>query len=263
MLLFKKILDFRKSAADAADKRGNRRYPVGSKFPIKTKLSLPGRDGEGNLLRDGHNNLADWGGQLADISSNGARIRLHPAAVARAGDMCNLKLEFDNMLFEIECSLAHFRTTAQHATCGVILRFGDAYSRKAYLQLMEPIVIGSSLEPLPTKVTQDLPGLVKQHFQGESETELKVWRDEDGRNPRHFELLVHDYHVRGSTEFAGLQIGYRDGAKVGKRVSRPSLPIPMSADHQDEVRRLFQFIVQNLGKGVPADVRKFLELFAA
>jgi hypothetical protein len=263
MLLFKKILDFKKLTSDASDKRGNKRYPVGSKFPIKAKLTLPGRDSEGNRLPAGRNSTADWGGQLADLSSSGANIRLHPAAVAEVNDRCCLMLELDNKLFEIDAAVAHFRTNSQHAACGIILRFADSYSRKAYLQLMEPMVIGSSLEPVVTKVTQDRPGLLKQLFQGEPGSELKVWRDEEARNPRHFELIIHDYHVRGSTEFAGLQIGYRDGAKVGRRVSRPSIPIPMSADHQDEVRRLFQFIVQNLGKGVPADVRKFLELFAA
>jgi len=50
-------------------------------------------------------------------------------------------------------------------------------------------------------------------------------------------------------------------AKVGKRISRPSIPIPISQGHQTEIYQFFQFIVQNLGKGIPAELRKFLEMF--
>ena len=263
MLLFKKILDFKKSAGGGhSDKRGAKRYPVGAKFAIKAKISLLGRDSEGHLLAAGSNSLTDWGGQLADLSNNGASIRLHPAAVAASGDPCCLKLELDNRIFELDGKVANFRSGAQYVTCGITLVFPDQYTRKAYLQLMEPVLIGATFEN-SGKAKQDLPGLVKEQYACESDATLSLWRDASGKNPKLFELVVHDYFVRGNTETPGLKIGYRDGAKVGKRVSRPSIPIPMSADHQDEVRRLFQFIVQNLGKGVPAEVRKFLELFAA
>lgn len=262
MLLFKKILDFKKTGGGTSDKRGAKRYPVGARFQIKAKISLLGRDGEGNLLAAGSNATTDWGGQLADLSNNGASIRLHPAATAASGDPCCLKLELDNRLFELDGKIANFRVGAQYVICGITLVFPDAYTRKAYLQLMEPVLIGATLEPTG-KVKQDLPGLVKEQYACESDATLSLWRDSSGKNPKLFELVVHDYFVRGNTEVPGLKIGYRDGAKVGKKVSRPSIPIPMSADHQDEVRRLFQFIVQNLGKGVPSEVRKFLELFAA
>lgn len=261
MLLFQKILNFKKPNAAAADKRGAKRYPVGGKFQIKAKISLPSRDDEGNLLPGGQNNRADWSGQLADLSDNGASIRLHPAAAAAGGDTCCLKLELDNRIFELDGQVANFRAGAQYVTCGIILAFPDHYTRKAYLQLMEPVLVGSTLSD-SGKTKQDIPGMVKELYTSESDATLGIWRDASGRNPKLFELVVHDYYVRGSTEAPGLKIGYRDGAKVGKRVSRPSFPVAMSAGHQDEVRRLFQFIVQNLGKGVPSDVRKLLELFA-
>ena len=109
---------------------------------------------------------------------------------------------------------------------------------------------------------QDLPGLQKEQYHGESETVLSVWRDTAGKNPKLFELQMHDYCIRGNTEMPGLKIGFREGAKAAKRASRPAIPMAMSADHQAEVRQLFQFVVQNLGKGVPAELKKFLEMFA-
>lgn len=261
MLLFKKILDFQKSDGGLLDKRGARRYPVGARFQLKAKLSLAPRDGEGHSLPPGKGAAMDWGGQLANLSTTGLSIRLHPAAVAAAGEATTLKLELDNRLFETDATIAHFRISPQHVTCGVLLKFPDAYTRRAYLQFMEPVVIGSSLEPV-AKVKQDLPGLVKEQYAGESESVLSVWRDSSGRNPKLFELLFHGYCVRGNTELPGLKIGYREGAPGAPKPASSPASAPLPPSLRSEVQQLFQLVVPNLPKAVPADVRKFLELFA-
>jgi hypothetical protein len=255
VLLFKRILDFQKNDGDARDKRGAKRYPVGARFPLKAKITLSARDGEGKPLPSTKSLPMDWGGQMLNLSSSGLSIRLHPAAVAATGESCCVKLELDHKLFELDATVANYRTGQQYVSCGVVLKFPDAYSRKAYLQLMEPVVIGSTLKPSSDRVKQDTPGLDKEQYHGESDTILSVWRDGAGKNPRLFEMLVHDYCIRGSTETPGLKVSYRAEGKAGKGA--------MSPDHQAEVRQLFLFIVQNLGKDVPADVRKFLELFAS
>lgn len=262
VLLFKRILDFQKSDGGMLDKRGAKRHPVGAKYPLKAKITLVARDGEGHPLPANKSAPMDWGGQLVNLSTTGANIRLHPAAVAAPKEPCMLKLELDNVLFEAEGEIVSYRINAQHVNCGIVLKFPDSYTHKAYQQLMEPIRIGSTLAESSAHVKQDLPGLTKDQYCGESESELNVWRDRT-KVPKLFELLVHDYYIRGNTEIPGLKIGYRDGAKVGNKVSRPAFPVPLSADHQREVKRLFQYVVQNLGKGVPSDLRKFLELFAA
>lgn len=255
MLLFKRILDFQKTEGGARDKRGAKRYAVGARFPLKAKITLSARDGEGKLLPPSKSLPMDWGGQMLNLSSSGVSIRLHPAAIASNGESCSVKLELDNKLFELDATVANYRTGQQYVSCGVVLKFPDAYSRKAYLQLMEPVVIGSTLEPVSGRVKQDQPGLDKEQYEGESDTMLSVWRDGSGKNPKFFEMLVHDYCIRGSTETPGLNVSYREGEKTRK--------VAISPDHQAEVRQLFLFIVQNLDKGVPADVRKFLELFSS
>ena len=263
MLLFKKILDFQKSDGGLFDKRAAKRYPVGVKFPLKVKITLSARDGEGKLLPAGKHTAMDWGGQLLNFSTTGVSIRLHPAAIAGKGEKCSLKLELDNKLFDLDATVANYRTGQAYVSAGVLLNFADAYAKKAYQQLMEPVVIGSTLESIATaRVKQDIPGLYKEQYHSESEGVLSIWRDSSGKYPKLFELLIHDYCIRGNTEASGLKISYREGAKAGKRVSRPSVPMPMSADHQAEVRQFFQYIVQNLDKGIHSDVRKFLELFA-
>lgn len=262
MLLFKRILESQKNEGGLLDKRGGKRYPVGSKYPLKAKITLTARDGEGNPLPAQKSLPMDWGGQLLNLSPNGASIRLHPAAVAARGEACTLKLELEHMLFEVDGTVATYRTQPQHVTCGMSFNFPDSYTQRAYQQLMAPVVVGSTLAAGTARVKQDLPGLTKEEYVGEAESALNVWKDGTGKTPRLFELLIHDYFVRGNTELPGLKIGYRDGAKIGRRVSTPSFPVPMSADHQAEVARLFQYVVQNLTRSVPSDVRRFVELFA-
>lgn len=259
VLLFKRILDFQKTEGGVLDKRGAKRYPVGAKFPIKAKITLTARDGEGNAKPGAS---IDWGGQLGNLSGTGISIRLHPAAVASSGEASALKLELDNKIFELATTVAHFKVGPQYVACGLAINFPDSYTRKAYLQLMEPVVVGSTLAPATGKVKQDLPGLIKEQYLGESDSVLSVWRDSSGKNPKLFELVVHDYCIRGSTEMPGLNISFRDGSKSGKRASRPAITVAITPDHQTEVKQLFQFIVQNLGKGVPSELRRFLELFA-
>lgn len=257
MLLFKKILDLPKSGT-VLDKRGAKRYPVGAKYSLKPRVALMARDDEGKPLPASKAASMDWGGQLVNMSRNGLNIRLHPAALAKPGEPCVLKLEFDNMLFETPAVIAHFRLTAQFVSCGVELKFPDRYTQRAYHQLMEPVVIGSTLEPVGS-VRQDIPGLQNEQYAGESSSVLSIWRDSAG-NPKLFEMVLDDYCIRGNTELPGLKVNYRDGAKVGKRVSRPSFPLAVPPSLKAELRQLFQLIVLNLGRSIPADVKRFLEL---
>jgi hypothetical protein len=263
VLLFKKILNF-KAAGGLGDKRGATRHPIGAKFPLKAKVTLIGRDGEGHVLKADDKRAMDWGGQLLNMSSSGVSMRLHPAAMGERGENCRLKLELDNKLFEIDASVAHFWSGPQYATIGIALAFPDSHTQKAYRQLVEPVALGSALQPVePKDIQQDAPGLIKLQYAGDEETMLTIWRNASGSAIEHFELLAHDYCIRGSAQAPGLQITYRDGAKVGGKVSRPAQPLKLTPTQLSEVRQLFQLIVPNISKAVPADVRAFLEKFAA
>ena len=44
MLLFKRILDFKKTEGGSHEHRGATRYPVGAKSLLTAKLTLPARD---------------------------------------------------------------------------------------------------------------------------------------------------------------------------------------------------------------------------
>lgn len=249
MLLFKKILNF-KGESGLGDKRGATRYPVGAKFPLKAKVTMVGRDGEGNVLKADDNRAMDWGGQLVNMSAGGVSMRLHPAAMGERGENCRLKLELDHRLFEIDGTIAHFWSGPQHATVGIALTFPDSHTQKAFRQLVEPVAVGAGLEAVD-KVKQDVEGLQKEQYVSDAETVLSIWRDASGKVIEHFELLTHGYYIRGSAQSPALQIGAVAGTKAG-----------LTPTQTNEVRELFKLIVPNVPKGVPAEVRAFLERFA-
>lgn len=249
MLLFKKILNF-KTEGGIGDKRGATRYPAGAKIPLKAKVTLIGRDGEGHVLKSDDVRAMDWGGQIVNMSTTGVSLRLHPAAMGERGENCRLKLELDHMLFEIDGTIAHFWSGPQHATIGIAAKFPDAHTQKAFRQLVEPVAIGAGLSPL-AGVKQDVEGLNKEQYAGEDETVLSIWRDATGKVIQHFELVTHGIYIRGSAQTPGLQIGATADAKT-----------KMTPTQILEVRQLFRLIVPNIAKAVPADVRSFLEKFS-
>lgn len=249
VLLFKKILGF-KGPGEASDKRGATRYPVGIKYPLKAKITLIGRDGEGNVLKADDRRAMDWGGQIVNMSTSGVSLRLHPAAMGERGENCRLKLELDHRLFEIDGAIAHFWAGPQHATLGVALAFPDAHTQKAFRQLVEPVAVGSSLAAVP-KVKQDVEGLRKEQYLSDEENILSIWRDLGGKVIEHFELRTHGFYIRGSAQSPSLQIGAIAGTKAG-----------LTPTQTNEVRELFKLIVPNIPKAVPADVRAFLDRFA-
>jgi hypothetical protein len=249
VLLFKKILNF-KGESGLGDKRGATRHPVGAKFPLKAKVTMVGRDGEGNVLKTDDNRAMDWGGQLVNMSAGGVSLRLHPAAMGERGENCRLKLELDHRLFEIDGTIAHFWSGPQHATVGIALTFPDSHTQKAFRQLVEPVAVGSGLAAVE-KVKQDVEGLLKEQYASDAETVLSIWRNAAGDVIEHFELLTHGYYIRGSAQSPALQIGAVTGTKAG-----------LTPAQTNEVRALFQLIVPNVPKSVPSEVRAFLDKFA-
>ncbi len=250
MLLFKKILNF-KGSGGLGDKRGATRYAVGAKFPLKAKVTMVGRDGEGNVLKADDNRAMDWGGQLVNMSVGGVSLRLHPAAMGERGENCRLKLELDHRLFEIDGTVAHFWSGPQHATVGIALAFPDSHTQKAFRQLVEPVALGSALGPVE-KVVQDVEGLAKEQYAADEEIVLSIWRENQGRTIQHFELITHGYYIRGSAQSPTLQIGAMAGTKGG-----------LTPTQKNEVRELFQLITPNIPKAVPSDARGFLDRFTA
>jgi len=248
--IFTRILDFKRDLlARLRNKRSHPRHRVGANFPLKAVINLSGDDAPAAKGAQARALGCDWSGHVGDISNNGLNIILPPAATATRGEPTTLRLSLENHLLEIPATVAHFRVYSTHALCGLRLEFADFKTQKAYHQLVEAVSLGASFAPAgPGRPS---PGFVRRSWRSKNKALLTDWREADGRTLDHFELTLGDHSVQGQRSRLGLEVQHR--AEAGKTVA------PAVAG---EVRQLFRWVVGNLPKSVPADLREFMARIA-
>jgi PilZ domain len=261
VLFFKRILNFSEEPAKPSDLRQAPRHVVGPTFPFKAVVTLPAYDGEGNVIV-GHNSGQDWAGRLTNLSATGGSIQLSTAAAGRSSEPCLFKLSLDTYALEIPSRVAHFRNYPQYALCGFAFNFPNFEVQKAFLQVLEPVAIGSSLSPVDQKtVLQDLPGLRKEQFSGHAGSVLTIWRQAASNEIHGFDLRMSAFGVRWSQGLPALDTyGFtQPPTPPGKKAVPPPPEFhKLTEAQQEEVHWLFCLAVPNLAKAVPVDVRKFL-----
>ena len=135
MLLFRRIFNFEKAKVAEMDHRLNTRYTPGAAFPLRAHL---------RLIR------SEWKPvKIQNISGNGIGLLAAPDSKAEAGQAVKVKLVLGEQQLELDGRLAHFVPDDQGVLCGIGLKFGDFPRQKAYLQLLQPIAIGQSLQAVP------------------------------------------------------------------------------------------------------------------
>jgi hypothetical protein len=233
-VLFKRIFNFtqKEVEAEAKDRREDTRYQLGYDFPLKTSVTLASHDTVGNAIP---NSERDWGALVVNFSRKGANFRVANAASGKRGENCVLKLNLGKLALEVPAKIAHFKIMPDYAACGLTLQFVDFEMQKAYLQMLEPVIIGASLAKVdPAAIQQNAPGLVLEQYTGEDGSLLSIWRREQAPTEfEGFEFRMHGYHVRAHAKADAV-----------------------------EIKQLFGWAVANLSAAVPGDVKQFLAKFA-
>lgn len=259
--------------SSGADKRKFSRYSINPAFPVKTMLSLmvkgSGSPPPGKVtLRAGGTHWKDWPATLVDLSASGANVHVNLAAVAFPEDPCRLKLSLGSYQIEIPCTVAHFVTFTANVRCGVQFNFPDDESEKAFMQILEPIMIGTSLALVESKT--DTAGRTREVYGGRNMSSLTVTRQQAGGELTSFDFKLNRFGVKwsaGLTELTTYAVederaSNRPALKLKLKVPEKGQSRPPSAlltEAQDEeVRWLFCLAVYNLSLAVAADVREFL-----
>lgn len=276
MLPFKEISLTGKNLIAEANKRKGSRFVINPTFPIRAKLSLVDKSGRAGT-RPGFSPKArgivyrDWTATLIDLSTSGANIHLNLAAVGFQDDACRVRLSLGDYHLEIPGTIVHFRCFSRYAICGLQFNFPDAETQKAYFQLLEPVIIGTSLVPVEAK--PDGSGRFKEQYAGKNASLLTVWRQSPVGEVASFDFRMNRYGVRwnlGQTELITYQLEDEKTAKASPRpvlklklktpVKQENTPpiLPLTEAQDEEVRWLFCLAVSNLSMAVAADLRTFL-----
>jgi hypothetical protein len=257
MLLFKSILETDKATTQPGDKRTVKRYPVGYDFPFKTQLTLFQNDG----VRIANPKGKDWSVTPVNLSATGASVQLSLAAMAYQKEPCRLKFSLGDYFLEVPGTIAHFLCRSQHSQCGIVFNFPNAEVEEAYLQLLEPIIIGNSLVPIAA--VQDAPGRHKEQFAGNIATSLTVWHDAPEGAITGFEFRMHQYVVRWSAGSHELEVHGLGPVDSSNPANVAASHIALSETQHEEVRWLFCLAVPNLSTAVPLSIRRFLATLVA
>jgi hypothetical protein len=244
--VFDRIFNFDQAEVARMEQRLNTRYTPGAAFPLQAWLLAEGSETPAKIL---------------NISGNGIGLLLEPDTLPAEDDAVKVRLRFGAYQQLVDGRVVHLRPDAAKAYCGVGFKFADFPSRKTYLQLLQPIAIGQSLQPVPAQqVTQDDPSLTKQVFRGDNDAQLTVWLgQEPAAGFQRFEFRMRDYLCQANRASQGLET--RAGSdSTSSKSSNPVFDI--SGNVQAEIRQLYRWTLPNLSAAVPDDVRAFLQRYA-
>lgn len=230
------------------ERRRDRRYLPGRLFPLLASIHVEGEPRSAKII---------------DLSPGGAGLQVSGPAY-HEGTEAKLHLLLEDMWMEFPCRIAHVTLLRAGCRFGITAKFENFAAQKAYLQLLQPVVLGSSLRPIPPEeVLQNDPDMHKLLFTGTPGTELNVWRQGDIMGELHgFLWRIDDYLVRGDTVEGVLQITSRKPPGRPTKANPAGLPGKLSKEISDEIRLLFRWTVLNLPKEVPGDIRSFVQGFA-
>ncbi|MFI5335395.1 MAG: PilZ domain-containing protein [Opitutales bacterium] len=252
MSFFNRILNFSQEAVRQREQRRSQRYPTGAAFPLQATLTLSGRTP-----------ATAWTGTLTDLSAHGTSVRLPAGAAATRGEPGRLRLAVEEQQLEVAGTIANLRAHPDHTICGFELQFPEFNTHKNYMQLLEAVALGAMLAPADARfVRQDAPGLHKEKYSGEADTELILWREAPGGAIDSFEFRMNDCFVRGHRRASGLEIYTQETVKDELKSGYTQPTVHPNTATQEEIRRLYRWVVPNFAPAVPDDVRRFLAGFA-
>lgn len=248
MQIFRRLFNFKPEQVVRLDHRLNRRYTPGPAFPLRATLNLGGRECRG---------------VIQNLSGNGVGLLLGREHPVTACQSVRARFELDRHRLDIPARLAHLLPRENGLYCGLGLAFDDFPLQKAYLQLLQPVAIGQSLQPVPAeRIVQNEPQFIKQVYRGDSDSVLTVWLAMTMGTPLHsFEFQLEDCFCRAMTATGVLEAYTLEPDPEHKaRLTHPVLD--PTGGLQDEMRQLFRWIAPNLSPAVPDDVRALLLRFA-
>lgn len=249
MSFFKRILQFKKETPAQREQREQRhaqRYVLPPETPLQCVVQL------GSRFRSG---------ELVNLSGTGLSLRLPKDVEITRGQTCRVTLSVEKHQLPLQATVIHLRRDDRNVTLGLSLQFADFENQQSYLQLLDPIAIGTTLTPIKSDGLRFAePGIITDRYDSPADAQLTVWRSFAGQALIGFELRLHEFYVRCRSTPPQLEIYTSAG-------TAPPLPgfitptLKKAGDKTADIRRLFRWVVPHLNKSIPEDIRIFLGQF--
>ena len=248
MALFSRILKFDQNLTRQREQRTEQRYRPGRNFPLYATIES---------AEDPRN------AKVLDLSHGGAGLQV-AGPVYKVGDDAKLHLRLEELWMEFPCRIVHLKPLPVGCRLGLQAAFDKPETEQAFLQLLQPVILGSSMRPVaPEEVVQDDPTMHKLFFTGLPGTELSVWRRHDITGDlTAFLWRMDNYLVRGDDDVHVMQLCTRTQFQRSHRNKKAASPFGKLRQPLDgEVRQLFRWTMQDLPREVPGDIASFLQSF--
>lgn len=248
-MIFQKLFSFLSDDAKRAERRLKNRYSVGPSFPLVVVLSAGGGSHRGRVV---------------NISAGGLGILLEQKPAADPAAPAEISFLLEGFEIKTAATVRYVRPAEPGFHCGLTLGFDLPETRTAYLQLLMPIAIGSTLVRVEGggSGSQVEPEFDKMTFAGESDSKLTVWCRRDGAaTPENFEFQVEEYFVRGRAIDRGLSVfSLVDDDRPHR--AKDTAPLFQSGSRLEvEIKQLFRWSALNMQQNIPDRLRGFLRSF--
>ncbi|HVT83505.1 MAG TPA: PilZ domain-containing protein, partial [Phycisphaerae bacterium] len=172
MALFSKIPGLGKDLVRQKEQRQERRYVPGRSFSLMATIEVKGEPRNARIL---------------DMSPGGVGLQVAGPPYS-SGDEAKLHLMIEDKWMEFSCRIAHLKKLAVGCRLGLAAHFESPETERNYLQLLHPVMLGSTMRPEPPEeIVQDDPTLYQLAYSGAADTRLSIWRQHDATGePSHF-----------------------------------------------------------------------------
>lgn len=245
MLPFRHILDFDEGQLQEVERRREQRHVPGFCFPLQATFEVVGVP-----------RLA----KIIDLAPGGVGL-LVPGPGCQKDAQARLHLLIEDVWLEFHGRIAHVHTLSSGSRIGLTACFSNFADKKAYLQLLQPVAIGSTYRPVPPEeVRQFETDLHKLVFAGRPGSELNVWCQGDNNGvPKAFLWKLDDYLVQGEMPGGELKIHSEKHLLAPSNAPQNQVFRKLPPKITAEIHRLCRWTMLNLSKEIPPHIRTYLQ----
>ncbi len=204
----------------------------------------------------------DYPATLLDLSSVGAGLAIDVPVKMHRGLACEMTIYAEGLALPLDARTARISVGSDNTQVGLDLAENTYARRRSWIQILEPIAMGSLLKPAADRLSDDSEaGIATSRFLSTASSSLTVWRHESDQLINGFELFIQNYYIRSGATPPELKFYTEDTQDDAKKSNFGHPTLRLSSEANAELRRLYNWIALHLSKDLPEDVVSFMQRY--